>query len=309
MGRYTNFIKGKEIKKFHDNYTVIDIETTGLDAFNSDIIEISALKYRHNRKIDEYVTLINIEKEIPKHITKLTGITNNMLTGAPKPKDALKGFLEFINNDILMGYNVTFDIAFLTVACENYLNTPVKNNYVDVMNLTSRYIPSLGITKQINVAEYFGIGTKGSHRASTDCEICNGCYQKIREKAIEEYYTPPDQIILTCKAGMTEKKPFAGKVFFFLGILDRWYIKNIQETVLKLGGTIQDKADENVNIIIVGTADAEILGSEEFQYFLNLKNSGGQVSIMKDEVFIKALFSRNFVEKFKDGEEITSLFD
>lgn len=309
MGRYTNFIKGKEIKKFFDNYIVIDIETTGLDAFNNEIIEISALKYRYNRKVDEYVTLINIGKDIPKFIVKFTGISNNMIIGAPSPKEALNGFLEFIKDDVLMGYNVTFDIAFLSVSCEKYLNKTVDNNYVDVMNLTSRYIPSLGITKQINVAEYFGIGTKGSHRASTDCEICNGCYQKIREKAIEEYYVPPEQIILTCKAGMTEKKPFAGKVFFFLGILDRWYIKNIRETVLKLGGTIQDKADENVNIVIVGTADAEILGSEEFKYFLSLKNSGGQVSIMKDEVFVKALFSRNFVEEYKDEEEITSLFD
>ena len=311
MAKYTNLIKSVELNKFYNNYTVIDLETTGLSPYANDIIEISAIKYRQNRKIAEYVTLVKTEQVIPTNITKLTGITNKMLSNAPDPRTAILGLFDFFKSDVLVGYNITFDLAFLNNNCDLFWagDKFIKNNYVDVMNLTKRYVPSLGITKQINVAQYFGIGTKGSHRAGTDCEICNACYQKIREIAEEEYTAPREQIILSCKAEITGKKPFAGRIFFFLGILDRWYIKNIRDIVLKLGGIVQNYPNENVDIVIVGTAYEGILEKEDFQYCQYLKNSGVSLTIVKDVVFIKTLLERNYVEEFEDGEKVSSLFD
>lgn len=283
----------------------------GLNPYGDDIIEISAIKYRYNRKIAEYVTLVRTEDEIPANITKLTGITGKMLIKAPEPEKVLLEFLSFIRADVLVGYNITFDLAFLNFNLERFWDTDkyIKNNYIDVMNLTKKYVPELGVTKQVNVAEYFGIGTKGSHRASTDCEICNACYQKIRELAEEEYTVPPEQIILSCKAGIPEQKPFAGRNFFFLGILDRWYINNIRDIVIKLGGTVQSNLDENIDIVIVGTGYEGILEKEDFRYAQYLKNSGIPLTIMKDEVFIQTLLERNYVEEFENGEEESSLFD
>lgn len=70
MAKYTNLIKSFELNKFFNNYTVIDIETSGLNPYTDDIIEISAVKYRYNRKVAEYTTLVCSEYDIPQNITE-----------------------------------------------------------------------------------------------------------------------------------------------------------------------------------------------------------------------------------------------
>ena len=79
MPRYTDYFRGGPLNSYPDDYTVIDIETTGFDPIRNKITEISAVKYRCNRKVDEYVTFVAINEKIPDQITKLTGITNDML--------------------------------------------------------------------------------------------------------------------------------------------------------------------------------------------------------------------------------------
>ena len=90
MTRYSDYFRGKSLNLYPDDYTVIDIETTGFDPISNKITEISAVKYRCNRKIDEYVTFVAINEKIPDRITKLTGITNDMLEGAPNISDAFE---------------------------------------------------------------------------------------------------------------------------------------------------------------------------------------------------------------------------
>ena len=85
--------------------------------------------------------------------------------------------------------------------------------------------------------------------------------------------------------------------------------KNIRDIVLKLGGIVQNYPNENVDIVIVGTAYEGILEKEDFQYCQYLKNSGVSLTIVKDVVFIKTLLERNYVEEFEDGEKVSSLFD
>ena len=116
-----------------NDYCVIDIETTGLDSKYDEIIEISALKVRNNKVIDQYTNLVkpkqrifvdNDEKDfcvengekvkyIDEFITDLTGITNQMLQNAPNISEVLPSFNEFVKDDVLIGHNVNFDINFL----------------------------------------------------------------------------------------------------------------------------------------------------------------------------------------------------
>ena len=96
MTRYSDYFRGKSLNLYPDDYTIVDIETTGFDPINNKITEISAVKYRSNRKVDEYATLVYIDEKIPDIITKLTGITNDMLEGAPNLSVAIKGLIEFI---------------------------------------------------------------------------------------------------------------------------------------------------------------------------------------------------------------------
>ena len=75
--------KGKSLLAFPDDYVVLDLETTGLCPDWDNIIEIAALKVHHNEIVDEYQTLINPQEEIDPFITKLTGITNEMVADKP----------------------------------------------------------------------------------------------------------------------------------------------------------------------------------------------------------------------------------
>ena len=157
MGRFEELVKGKPIVEFPDSYIVVDIETTGLDPVKDCIMEVSAVKYRKNRKVDDYVVLIKIDRRVPLHITELTGITNEMLEGALDVTFALQGFIDFIGEDILVGYNVPFDLAFLNYASERYCLRSIFNDYIDVMQIAMEKLPFLGRAKQIVVAKYFGL--------------------------------------------------------------------------------------------------------------------------------------------------------
>ena len=295
MGRFEELIKGKPILEFPDSYIVVDIETTGLDPVKDCIMEISAVKYRKNRKVDDYVVLIKIDRRVPLHITELTGITNEMLEGALDVTFALQRFIDFIGDDILVGYNVPFDLAFLTIASERYLLRSIFNDYIDVMRIAMEKLPFLGRTKQIVVAKYFGISTEGSHRALNDCEICNGCYQKLKELSVPLYSMPDKQVLLEALPDAQGDQPFLGKKFIFIGCLYKWYVKNLMDVVEKLGGTVCSDASSSADIVVVGTADQAVLESKEFLRLIELKASGGEFALLKDGSFVKGLIARKFV--------------
>jgi DNA polymerase III alpha subunit (gram-positive type) len=65
-------------------FVTVDVETTGLDPYKDAMIEIAAVIFQSNGKIlDEWSSLLNPNQEIPAMITRLTGITQEMVDGAP----------------------------------------------------------------------------------------------------------------------------------------------------------------------------------------------------------------------------------
>lgn len=176
--------KGESLWAFPDDYTVVDIETNGLASGICDIIEVSAIKYRANQRIDTFSSLIKPAHEINWYITKLTGITNEMVKDAPCARDVLERFYEFVGNDIIIGHNVNFDINFLY---DNLLTHNCKlltNSFVDTLRLARKALPQLINHKQTTVAQYFNISIDGAHRALKDCEICNVCYQRLKHELL-----------------------------------------------------------------------------------------------------------------------------
>ena len=178
-------LKGKSLFEFPSDYTVIDIETTGLSSFGAEIIEVSALRYREDALAAQYSELIKPAAPIPYFITQLTGITNAMVKGARPRTEVLGEFRDFLGDDLLIGHNVNFDVNFLYDEFTRYLGAPLSNDFIDVMRLSRRYLPSLPNHKQITVAEYFGLDTEGAHRALKDTELCAGNYLGIKKIAHE----------------------------------------------------------------------------------------------------------------------------
>ena len=176
-------LKGKSLFEFPSDYTVIDIETTGLSAFGAEIIEVSALRYRGDALADSYSALIKPSAPIPYFITELTGITNAMVRSARPRAEVLGEYRDFLGGDVLIGHNVNFDVNFLYDEFTRHLGAPLPNDYVDVLRLSRYYLPNLPNHKQITVAEYFCLDTEGAHRALKDTELCAGNYLGIKRLA------------------------------------------------------------------------------------------------------------------------------
>lgn len=106
--------KGNSLLEKVENYTVVDIETTSLDIVFGEILEISAIKVRNRKEVDNFSEIIKVNHELGWPTTNLTGITTKMVE--EEGKDllyVLLDFKDFLGDDIIVGHNVNFDINFL----------------------------------------------------------------------------------------------------------------------------------------------------------------------------------------------------
>lgn len=177
--------KGQKLMDFPDNYTVIDIETTGLSASKNEIIELSALKIRDNEIFDSYTTLVRPLSRIGGFITKLTGISDEMVENAPLIEEILEEYLNFIGDDVVVGHNVNFDINFIYDKSVKYYNREFRNDFVDTCTMSRKYCPTRS-HKLDYVAEYYKVDATGHHRADNDCRMTYGIYSAMKKQVQSE---------------------------------------------------------------------------------------------------------------------------
>lgn len=177
----TRLFKGQSKSAFLQNYTVVDIETTGLSPTYAEILEISAIRVRKNVSVATFSSLIKPHAPIQPFITNLTGISNETVKSAPSADVVLADFAEFLNKDDIVGYNVNFDINFLYDSLLRTHGIILTNSYVDVLRLARKLLVNLPNYRQTTVAAYLNISVDGAHRALKDCEICKAVYDKLQE--------------------------------------------------------------------------------------------------------------------------------
>ena len=183
-----NLNKNRRIYKGHSlvqdvgDYTVVDIETTSLDSFHGEILEISAIKVRNKKEVDNFSELIRTNEEIRYFTTNLTGITNEMMLKEGKDlEEVLQNFKTFLGNDIIVGHNVNFDINFLYDNMEEHLDTYLSNDYVDTLRIARKVLPNLRHHKLDDLITYFHLTQRHEHRALNDCVLTNQVYIKLSE--------------------------------------------------------------------------------------------------------------------------------
>jgi len=94
-------------------WCIIDIETTGVSKHRGKITEIAIYKHDGKKVVDEFVSLINPETSIPHDISRLTGITNQMVADAPRFYEVAKRILEITEDSVFVAHNVNFDYGFI----------------------------------------------------------------------------------------------------------------------------------------------------------------------------------------------------
>lgn len=165
-------------------YTVVDVETTGLDESSDKLIEIGAVRC-DGEDISCYGSLIRIDGKVPKNITLMTGITSQMLSeDGIELKDALQGFLNFAGDLPLVGYNIKFDVKFINEALRQCAMQPLSNKTVDLYRLVKKEKVFLTDYKLQTVLKEYGIDKKVPHRALEDAKIIYELSRKVIKTGI-----------------------------------------------------------------------------------------------------------------------------
>lgn len=150
-------------------FVVIDLETTGAKAPPCKITEIGAFKVKSGQIIGEFRSLVDPEMQIPQFITELTGINDEMVAGAPRFRDLIADFLDFVGDAVLVAHNAPFDMGFLDYEIRQAIGeVRLGNPSVCTVQLSRRLLPGIPNHKLRTVAEYFGIELVNHHRAGED---------------------------------------------------------------------------------------------------------------------------------------------
>ena len=171
-----------------DTYIVFDIETTGFSSIRDRIIEIGAVKVVNGEIVDRFSTFVNPERPIPFEITSLTGITDEMVMGAPDIGTVLPQFLEFVGDGVLVAHNAGFDVGFIEQNCrEHGLND--RFVYVDTVALARVLLPTLSKYKLNIVAKALNISLENHHRAVDDAGATAEIFVKFVEMLKKDHIT------------------------------------------------------------------------------------------------------------------------
>lgn len=171
-------LKNKE----SSGYVVMDVETTGVDYDDDRIIEVGLLKIDENVITDQFQCFVQCERNIPKTVTELTGITNEMVERQGIKEDIVfEKIQEFIGSDLVVGYNIQFDMGFIQRMGERTGKNLTIKKTRDVLQLVRRKIDDLENYQLKTVAAYFSLDTENVHRALIDCVLTYRIYLELNK--------------------------------------------------------------------------------------------------------------------------------
>jgi DNA polymerase-3 subunit epsilon len=294
-------IKGNSLLNIVDDYTVIDIETTGLSSKFDRIIEISAIKIRDSKVHSKYDCLVNPKIKIDRFIEELTGITNKMLTKELPIEKVIDSFIDFIGSDVLVGHNINFDIQFINQSLIELSKKPLNNDFIDTLRISRRVNNDFPDHKLETLIKRYNL-SRDKHRAIIDCMLTHQIYQEMKSKIINE------KIELSTKKSTSNSKLkelisnveyrelnnyFNNKKVCFSGELCNYQRIEASQLVIKFGGQVITTVNKNLNILVLGNEEFNINDfekkSSKHKKAIQLRKNGLDVEIINEDRFIQLL--------------------
>ena len=179
-------VHGEQDMTFHDEFVAFDLETTGLSSKTDKIIEIGAVILKDGQEIDRFQTFVDPERHLERKIVELTGITEEMLVGAPKIEEVLPKFLDFIGNRVLVAHNSDFDTGFIRAECQRQ-GFEYKYTAADTLILSQNLLRHLNKFKLDIVSNALNLPDFNHHRAGDDAMTCGLIMTKLMQMLEEEH--------------------------------------------------------------------------------------------------------------------------
>lgn len=297
--------KGKSLLMLLDDYVVVDLETTGLMPSFDAIIEIGAIRFVGDIEVARFHSFVSIGCPLDPFIIEHTGITDDMLEGAPKIEEALPRLLEFIGDSVLIAHNAHFDVNFIYDDADHILNVKFSNNFVDTMRLARKCTLPVENHKLVTLANYFEIPQDTAHRSIADCETTHKLYVKLKEYAAAndislkpKYYDTSVSGITATTTDIDTDNPFYGKVVVFTGALQHMKRKDAAQIVANLGGILSDRITQKTNFLVLGNFDycstVKEGKSNKYKMAEKLILQGQDLQIIPENVFLSMIAENQY---------------
>ena len=291
--------KGAERPEFLDDYTLIDIETTGLSPYRDRVTELGGIKVRSGEIVDEYSHLVAYDgsNKVPAFITKLNGITEEKIINECVPvAEAARDFREFIGDDVIIGYNVNFDLNFVYDLAKKFHLDQLSNDYVDVLRLARAYYPRERHNRLIDVMKRAGIGQVEQHRGLDDSIDTKKVYDDFRQNFTDDLLTRAQNKVKNLDLTSGELESWQ------LGFRNPVNMKNISFTVRiqmdetdagkminNMGGQYKSDVEADTNYLIMGDRDFFKRDNPDWNKAQDLNKNGAQIKRLSESFFLNML--------------------
>ncbi len=197
-------VHGTQELAFDEEYVAFDLETTGLSSLTDRIIEIGAVILKNGQEVDRFQTFVDPQRPLERKIVELTGITDEMLKGAPKIEEVLPKFLEFVGDRVMVAHNSDFDTGFIRAECARQ---GLTYNYTaaDTLILSQNLLSQLNKFKLDIVANALSLPEFNHHRAADDAMICGLIMHRLMKKLEEDHDIHSLQAINPAMMGLRSK--------------------------------------------------------------------------------------------------------
>jgi DNA polymerase-3 subunit epsilon len=171
-------------------FSVVDTETTGLDIGEARVINIAAVKVQNFKIIDFYNSFINPEIPIPRESIKWHNITDEMVQDKPKVDEILPDFINFVDNSIIVGHHINFDIRMINKEMMGSFGCELYNHWLDTMLIYSRAIVKKdGHYTLDHLLDMYHVTCNGRHTALGDALATAEVFTKMIMQASREFKT------------------------------------------------------------------------------------------------------------------------
>lgn len=168
----------KREEKETPSYVAIDLETTGLNPKTERIMEIGAVRVVNGRETERFTSFVNPERQLEPRIRELTGISEDMLSGAPTIGQVIRRVVEFCDGFPLLGHHVIFDYSFLKRAAINS-GLLFEHAGIDTLRICRIFMPGEEKKNLEAACRYFGVVQEEQHRALADALAAHRLYETM----------------------------------------------------------------------------------------------------------------------------------
>ena len=187
-------VHGKQQMPLSGEFVALRLVTTGPDQNTDAVIEVGAVICRNGEIVDRFSSYIDPHRSLTQEVVELTGITDQILRGAPAAEDVLRDFLVFCGDRPLAAHEADLDVGFLLAACRRQ-QIEYGPTFVDTYVLARDLLPELKSHKQNNVVEVLGLPLSDPRQAvgaaETVAQMMHALFVRLQEQGVEALCSQP----------------------------------------------------------------------------------------------------------------------